>query len=146
MKRLVAALVFMLAVAGTGCHTSAQSAGVAQPVAKQPVKHTMLLTAKKIDNTNLDGVTRITVVVQGLPHTAQRIDDVVLHTGNEQLHATDIDGVDFKRYFQWEDEGLIEVDIDFPRRKNLKASDTMVFMTVYGDYETPLGKAVNNIK
>lgn len=57
----------------------------------------------------------------GRPHTAERIDNLVLVTADgKQYVATDIEGVDFKRWFQWEDDGSIAVEIDFPPMKALK--------------------------
>lgn len=109
-------------------------------------EHTFLPTVTAIDNDNLDGVTRIAVVLQGVPHTAQRVDDVELHTSKETLRALDIDGIDFKRYFQWEDEGTISTEIDFPKRVNLKPTDRIVFITVYGSYETAIGRAAEKRK
>ena len=43
------------------------------------------------------------------------------------MASTDIDGVDMKRYFQWEDENYIEVEIDFPP---MKKSRTMTVSVV----------------
>ena len=40
----------------------------------------------------------------------------VASTG-EKLDATDIDGIDMKRWFQWEDDNAIYVEIDFPPMK-----------------------------
>lgn len=60
-------------------------------------------------------LTRVTARLVGRPHTSQRVDSVVLKVGNRRLTATDVDGIDFKRWFQWEDDGVIEVEIDFPK-------------------------------
>lgn len=63
-------------------------------------------------------LTRIYGTLDGRPHTAARIDAMSLSLPNGKiLQSTDIDGVDFKRYFQWEDEEKIEVEIDFPAIK-----------------------------
>lgn len=64
-------------------------------------------------------LTRLYGRLSGVPHTSGRI-DVILISGSslkEHLTATDIDGVDFKRWFQWEDDGIIPVEIDFPKMK-----------------------------
>ncbi len=61
-------------------------------------------------------LTRIYGKLKGRAHTSNRIDDMTLTntaTGKTS-HLTDIDGVDLRRYFQWEDNGLIPVEIDFP--------------------------------
>lgn len=58
-------------------------------------------------------LTRMYGKLVGRPHTSQRIDAVTLTSGSKQYLATDIDGVDFNRWFQWEDDGVIPVEIDF---------------------------------
>lgn len=56
----------------------------------------------------------------GKPHTSDRIDRLTLvMPDGHKLEATDIEGVDMKRWFQWEDSGAIEVEIDFPPCKQL---------------------------
>lgn len=60
-------------------------------------------------------LTRVYGRLIGTPHTSHRIDGVKMTPGG--VYATDIDGVDFKRYFQWEDDGEIAVEIDFPAMK-----------------------------
>lgn len=60
-------------------------------------------------------LTRIYGKLKGKPHTSERIDELILILPSGKQHAlTDIDGVDLKRWFQWEDNGLIDVEIDFP--------------------------------
>lgn len=59
-------------------------------------------------------LTRIYGRFVGRPHTSQRIDALVLEVNGKKISATDIDGVDFKRWFQWEDDGVINVELDFP--------------------------------
>lgn len=83
-----------------------------------------------------DGI-RITVCLVGLPHTSQRIDGVDLLMGSKLVKANDIDGVDFERYFQFEDEGIKMIDIDFPFKGTLPKTAKMVFHTVKGDITTP---------
>lgn len=58
-------------------------------------------------------LTRIYGKLIGRPHTSQRIDRVELKNGPRIYKSTDIDGVDFNRWFQWEDEGVITVELDF---------------------------------
>lgn len=74
-------------------------------------------------------LTRVYGKITGLPHTSNRIDDATLYTPSGNHEATDIDGVDFRRYFQWEDEGEILLEIDFPRAK---APTAIGFTTVRG--------------
>ena len=64
-------------------------------------------------------LTRVYGVLTGTPHTSHRIDAIkLLHNG---AIATDVDGIDFKRWFQWEDEGELRVEIDFPAMKQRSA-------------------------
>lgn len=63
-------------------------------------------------------VTRVYGRLTGIPHTSARIDGFTITadpTGRRgQARATDIDGFDFERRFQWEDSGSFPVEIDFP--------------------------------
>lgn len=80
---------------------------------------------------------RLTVCVVGIPHTSQRIDSVDLVMGSKIVKATDIDGVDFERYFQFEDQGVIMLEIDFPFKGVISKTATLVFHTVKGDVTCP---------
>lgn len=51
--------------------------------------------------------------LKGTPHTSNRIDSISVEYPVKKS-STDIDGVDMRRWFQWEDEGEITVEIDFP--------------------------------
>ena len=88
------------------------------------LKNRLHASVDKINNSTRDGVTRIscTLIVDG-----------------EAFGSLDIDGVDFQRYFQWEESGQIPVEIDFPRRTAFKPEDKIVFHTVAGDVSTRLG-------
>ncbi len=69
------------------------------------------ITVDSIDFRN--DVTRMYAKLYGNPHTSQRIDEAMLRIGTASFQARDIDGVDFKRWFQWEEDGIIPVEIDF---------------------------------
>lgn len=59
-------------------------------------------------------LTRIYGSLNGQPNTAQRLDSIMLSlSGLKVMQADDIDGVDMQRWFQWEESGLIPVEIDF---------------------------------
>ena len=64
--------------------------------------------------TPTDGGIRISVCLVGIPSTSQRIDSVDLTVGDKVVKATDIDGIDFERAFQFEDTGVQVVELDFP--------------------------------
>ncbi len=60
-------------------------------------------------------LTRVYAEIIGIPHTAARIDSMTLILpSGKSLSWTDIDGIDANRYFQWEDNGRISIEIDFP--------------------------------
>lgn len=54
----------------------------------------------------------------GTPHTSNRIDEAVIEVAGTKYKCTDIDGVDLKRYFQWEDSAIIDIELDFPAIKS----------------------------
>lgn len=93
-----------------------------------------------------DDVTRVYCRVLGRPHTSHRIDGASLIVNGTELNGTDIDGVDFERYFQWEDDGNIPLEIDFaPTRKSNKVQ--VKLNTIRGVVSSPSvtlrnGKAV----
>lgn len=89
-----------------------------------------------------EGIVRIEGNLYGLPHTSNRIDSITLHLRGVQFGATDIDGVDLKRYFQWEDDGIIPMEIDFPvpAAKFVPDKDTSI------DFHTVNGLFTNSFK
>lgn len=65
-----------------------------------------------------DDLTRVYGFLIGKPHTSGRIDEMIFVASTGEKHdATDIDGIDMKRWFQWEDDNAIYVEIDFPPMK-----------------------------
>ncbi|WP_290043069.1 hypothetical protein [uncultured Muribaculum sp.] len=76
-------------------------------------------------------LTRVYGKLVGRPHTSQRIDEIVLKCTDMTYGANDIDGVDFKRWFQWEDDGVIPIEIDFPKMNTLQ-SGVMIITTPRG--------------
>ena len=83
-------------------------------------------------------LTRVYCKIVARPHTSGRIDSVTLVVNGRSYGATDIDGVDFRRYFQWEDDGVIPLEIDFPAMKPAK--------TMKLDIVTPKGNGTFTIK
>lgn len=80
---------------------------------------------------------RISVCLVGIPSTAQRIDGVDLTVGKKVIKATDIDGVDFERSFQFEETGVMVIELDFPFSGKLPKTATLTFHTANGDVEAP---------
>lgn len=83
-----------------------------------------------------DDLSRVYCKIIGRPHTSDRIDGATLTVNGITLTATDIDGVDFKRYFQWEDDGIIPLEIDFPPIPN--ATGVLSLKMPRGDVSTNL--------
>ncbi len=54
-----------------------------------------------------------------------------MRVGNEAFKAEDIDGIDFERWFQWEDDGVISIEVDFKAMKPVK-SGTLIIETARG--------------
>lgn len=80
-------------------------------------------------------LTRVYCRAIGRPHTAHRIDAAEIRSIGVKAAASDIDGVDFNRYFQWEDSGVIPLEIDFPPMH--ESSTVQVGLTtVYGEVTT----------
>lgn len=71
--------------------------------------------------------TRIYGKLTGTPHIANRIDNLILKgsMSHKAVKSTDIDGIDLKRWFQWEDEAIIPVEIDFPSCSSKRGRTTV---------------------
>lgn len=99
-----------------------------------------------------DNLTRVCGNLTGRPHTSARIDGVTLKSAGSRIEAYDIDGVDFERYFQWEDDGTIYIEIDFPgyrqSRRILDCCDgsQIVFHTAKGDVVVPAATRKDELK
>lgn len=91
-----------------------------------PSKHSMTATVDSVSYRA--DLTRVYCRVVGKPHTSQRIDSVSCAAGS----ATDIDPIYFGRAFQWEDEGEIALEIDFPPVTQCSRSLKLTFYTPYG--------------
>lgn len=87
--------------------------------------------------TKTDNGIRISAVLVGIPHTSQCINGVDLVIGSKLVKATDIDGIDFERAFQFEDSGVQTVEIDFPFSGALPKTAKLVFHTDAGDITAP---------
>lgn len=65
----------------------------------------------------------------GRPNTSNRIDAVSL---NGKIAAKDIDPIYFRQAFQWEEDGVIALEIDFPALKRRPSAFYLEFQTPYG--------------
>lgn len=61
-----------------------------------------------------ENLVRVCGELKSRPNTSACIRSIILTDGKEQLIAIDTDGFDLMRYFQWEESGEIDVEIDFP--------------------------------
>ncbi len=78
-----------------------------------------------------DDLTRLYGRLIGRPHTSQKIVKMEMRLPSGTFEATDIDGIDFNRWFQWEDDGTIPVEIDFKAMSPVK-SGTLIMETARG--------------
>lgn len=92
-----------------------------------------------------DDLTRVYGKLIGTPHTSQRIDAVTIRTSDKSYDADDIDGVDFMRWFQWEDEGIIPIEIDFAPMSPLNRAN-LVIVTARGTESVGLSHSVRKGK
>lgn len=130
MKRFIT-LIATAAIVGTGL-----SAKVVKNFTSTS-DNVLTFTVDSIDYRQ--DLTRVYGRVQGRPHTSARIDEVQYIGDRAAWKATDIDGVDFRRYFQWEDEGEIPLEIDFPATKP-DAGVQLIFTTARGQSTTTAKK------
>jgi len=129
MKAIRFATILLLAAAGCPITAFDATAQVNQ------VDADINIIPDKMEKT--DEGARISVCIVGIPHTSQRIDGIDLVMGNKLVKATDIDGVDFERYFQFEDSGVQIVEIDFPFKGTIPKTAKLIFHTVKGDITSP---------
>ena len=82
-------------------------------------------------------LTRVYGRLTGTPHTSSRVDSAVMKSAGRSYTGNDIDGIDFKRYFQWEDDGCILIEIDFPAMRQFKFARLHL--------STPRGESITNL-
>jgi hypothetical protein len=88
--------------------------------------------AVKVDSVDYrSDLTRVYGKLIGKPHTSQRIDSISLAVDGSTFRAADIDGVDFRRWFQWEEAGTIAVEIDFEAMTQV-SSGKLIITTARG--------------
>lgn len=69
----------------------------------------------------------------GRPHTANRIDMITMVNGSASITSNDIDGIDYQRWFQWEDNGKIPIEIDIPYKGDKLNKITIKAQSPRGD-------------
>lgn len=116
--RLILSLCLLISF--IGCRSVDVSAASVMDSNKYVVKEyigPIKLKIKKIDYRS--DLVRIYCSVSGAPHTAFRFDDMSIQVDSNSSPKLwlDVDGVDAKRWFQFEDSGVIDLEIDFPAFK-----------------------------
>lgn len=102
-------------------------------------QHPFGIEVRGLNDSNTDNVNRLAVDLLSASHTSSRIDSVAVKLRDGRRYkSTDIDGVDFERYFQWEDEGIISIELDFPKTGVYALGDSIIFYTVHGEYRFAL--------
>lgn len=132
MKKFISLIVFIAFISVSACVAQRNCSPN-----RGNQRHFMQVKIDKVDNTNSDGVSRVSCSLVGIPHTSSRVDSVVATVGGKRLKSNDIDGIDFGRYFQWEDEGVIPVDVDIKKVRIFNNGDSLRFYTVYGVFAAP---------
>ena len=65
------------------------------------------------------------------------MDSVDLKIGEKVYKATDIDGLDFGRSFQFDDTSVQVIELDFPFKGKLPKTATLTFHTADGEVVAP---------
>ncbi|MDE6325048.1 MAG: hypothetical protein K2M02_02645 [Duncaniella sp.] len=129
MKMIKRIAIAVVAIAAAACGAQAK-------IVKNYKSHSDDVLTFQVDSIDFrKDLTRVYGKVIGRPHTSHRIDGVTLNINNQSLVSDDIDGVDFKRYFQWEDDGFILLEIDFPATRSSRNLN-LNFNTVRGNATT----------
>lgn len=122
-------MIAAFAAAGSAKVVKGFRTAPASAVAVSDAKGGMTLRVDSIDFRK--DLTRAYCRISGKPHTAHRIDAVTLTAGTRVLAATDIDGIEMKHYFQFEDDGSIALEIDFPATASARKG-SLTFVTPQG--------------
>lgn len=78
-------------------------------------------------------LTRVYGRIYGRPNTSQRIDAATLTVGRRSVSWTDVDGIEMKHYFQFEEDGMLPLEIDFPA-VGASRKCSLTFVTSLGNY------------
>lgn len=139
---LMSAGALTLAASNTG-HEDPTTCGPSAQDVSAEANRQFDFDLKEIIRKSDDDLIRVCGELVGRPHTSARIDSITLKSGHGQVKANDIDGVDFERYFLWEDDGRIYIEIDFPGYKQANHAVScrharLIFHTAKGDLIQPV--------
>lgn len=121
MKTLINAILATIAIAATALTASAD---IIRDYDAMPTKGSNNPVTIQIDSIDFrTDLVRVYGHIYGRPHTSMRIDSFFIKpdahsvapgTDLSEAEATDIDGFEFTHRFQFEDDGDIPIEIDFP--------------------------------
>lgn len=120
--------------------------GIDKLLPAQPAQQFMNFRVSKVIYKHDDNLVRLCGYLTGIPNTSARIDGITLSASGKKVDANDIDGIDFQRYFIWEEDGAIYLEIDFPGYKlsrriiNSPKGCQIIFHTAKGDITIPYQK------
>lgn len=77
-------------------------------------------------------LTRVYGKITGPHNRSAQIDKIELRSGTNKYESNDIDGFDYQRAFQWEEDGSIPVEIDFPAIASRPSLFTIIAATPKG--------------
>lgn len=132
---------FQVSLAVPAFLACASSEVAATPPAEcRPLQQPRVAAVVSVDSVEWrEDLSRVYCRIIGMPHTSERVDAVRMTVGKRRLDATDIDGIDFRRYFQWEDDGSILLEIDFPPVSiSERGNFSLTFDTVHGEVKSAL--------
>lgn len=109
---MIRAVIISLMVLAGGLMAFNASPKVVVEAVSHPSDESISLSVSVIDYRK--DLTRVHCRLTAIPHTSHRIDSVIIESDGKRYSASDIDGIDFNRYFQTEDEGIVDLEIDFP--------------------------------
>ena len=121
-------VIFILAILFLVIAVSVANARVEKNYKNTAADHVNLI----IDSIDFrEDLTRLYGRMIGVPHTSQKINRMEMKVGSSVFNAEDIDGVDFERWFHWEDDGVISIEVDFKAMQPVK-SGTLIIETARG--------------
>lgn len=113
------------------------AATVATPVSAQVSAVDAEFNVIPDKSTPTDSGIRLQVILMGYANTPHTVDSVDLKIGEKVYKATDIDGLDFGRSFQFDDTSVQVIELDFPFKGKLPKTATLSFHTAEGEVVAP---------
>lgn len=142
MKRLLAGVLSAILLLTVQSASASQRENVrmmreltAQPVPGAVAKSTAPFNLEVDSIMVRDDVVRLYGKLLGTPNRSGLIESMMLRSGNITLPAVDTDGFDLERRFQWEEDGVIPIEIDFtPTQAQIVPPLTVDVLTDKGSF------------